>query len=45
MSIILMAIFVTIPVVLGAIVLSVTFRHWYLEYRQKKKAAAAPKNA
>ncbi len=36
MSIVLMFIFVSIPVVLGTIVLGATFHHWYKEAKAKK---------
>ncbi len=37
MSIILMTIFVSIPIVLGSIVLFATFRHWLQEWKLKDK--------
>lgn len=38
MSIVLMGIFVSIPVVLGTVVLFATFRHWYRESKVKGKS-------
>lgn len=37
MAIFLMTIFVTVPLVLGSIVLFATFRHWYRESKVEGK--------